>query len=106
MIKEFQSLAFVFILAAASCAPQTNPAQTKALDAGYEQGRRVFYDAVKQGVSRLAFLIPDDRNDLVMAEKAYPGLYEQLMAFYPYAAQDVIQRAPGPQAGAAISTLA
>jgi subtilisin family serine protease len=97
MNVKFPRLAFLFVLMAASCAPQTGPAQTKTLDASYEQGRGVFYDAVKKGVSGLACLTPEDREDLTRAEKAYPGLYEQLMDFYPYSAQDVVQRAPGPQ---------
>jgi hypothetical protein len=98
MIKESPRLALILVLlAAANCAPRTNPAQASALEASYEQGRRVFYDSVKKGALGTRFLTPEDRNDLGVAEKSYPGLYEQLMDFYPYAARDINPRASRPQ---------
>ncbi len=89
--------------AACSLGPAIPSGREAALEASYRQGRQVFYLGLKKGASAAASLTKSDRESLTDAERSCPGLYEQLMDFYPYAARYDAQDAMEPQA---ISTLA
>ena len=78
--------------------PNTNPAPIKSLEAGYEQGKRNFYAALNNGAARMESLSTPDRIALRRGEKAFPGLYEQLMNFYPYAIRSDEPEGAGPEA--------
>lgn len=101
MPKRSLTLFLVCLLAAAcSPGPAIAPSRLAALEESYLQGRRVFYLALKKGAAESASLVKFDRETLVDAERSCPGLYEQLMDFYPFGAscdgQDAAESQPIP----------
>jgi subtilisin family serine protease len=85
------------VAAACSAPPNTSPAPNKTLEAGYEQGKRNFYAFLNNGAGKMESLSTPDRIALRRAEKAFPGLYEQLMNFYPYAIRSDDPDGAGPE---------
>ena len=56
----------------------------RSREASYIQGKHIFYSLLAKAASEANELADDDRSRLGAAEINFPGLYEQLMNFYPF----------------------
>jgi subtilisin family serine protease len=83
--KHLSLILFLTLIGGCTGSFHNNASPSKELDAGYEQGKRAFYAALKKTATESGPLLASDRDALCDAEKYYPGLYEQLMNFYPSA---------------------
>jgi len=106
-MKSKSAPLLVLIAYAASCAlgvfERPSPA-LRARETSYLQGKTIFYSILGKAASEGSEFSDDDRSKLLAAEKNFPGLYEQLMNFYPYSVRgDEIDERAGEQS---ISTLA
>jgi len=84
-VKPVYLLLLISISAGCGLGIIESPAPSgRSREASYIQGKPIFYSLLAKAASKANELSDDDRRRLGAAEKIFPGLYEQLMNFYPF----------------------
>jgi subtilisin family serine protease len=106
LMKAYPAGLILIFSLTANCALgifQQSPAD-KALETSYERGKKIFFSILSKAAFDANYLSEADDRRLRDAEKTFPGLYAQLMNFYPYTVRgdDIDKRSRQQE----ISTLA